>query len=75
MMKKKKDYFKREDNKRKRESCDNLDDDKKEQLRKFEKKGKKVMCGKLEAGEKEKIRKNGKKRKMDKRLRLVLTWR
>ena len=40
LMMKKKDYLKKEYNKRKSERRDNLDDDGKEQLRKYEKKRK-----------------------------------
>ena len=67
----KKDHFKKEDNKRKKERRDNLDNGEKEQFRKYERKGKKVMCDNLEVGEKEKVRKNDKKRKMDKRLKTL----
>ena len=35
--------MKKEDNKRKKEECDNLHDNEKEQLRKYEEKGKKAM--------------------------------
>ena len=36
----KKDYLKKEDNKRKKERCDKLDDDEKECIRKYDKKRK-----------------------------------
>ena len=39
--------MKKKVNKRKKEKCDNLDDNEKEQLRKYEKKGKKVLCQNL----------------------------
>ena len=63
-----KEHKKKEDKKRKKGKCDNLDDNEKEQLRKHEKKGKKVMRDNLGDNEKEQVRKDCKKRKMDKRL-------
>ena len=47
-MMKKKDYLEKEDNKRKKERRDSVNDDEKEQLQKYEKKGKKVMCDNLD---------------------------
>ena len=38
-----KERLKKDDNKRKKEKRDNLDDDEKDQLRKYKKKGKKFM--------------------------------
>ena len=51
--------MKKEDNKRKKEMRDNLDDIEKEQLRKYKKEGEKVMRN----NEKEKIKKEDIKRK------------
>ena len=47
--------MKKEDNKRKKEKFDNLNDDEKEQIRKSEKKGKKVMCYNLDDEKKRNI--------------------
>ena len=63
--------MKKEDNKRKKEKCNNLNDNEKEQLKKYEKKGKKVKRDSLGDDEKEQVRKNDKKRKMDKRLQTL----
>ena len=45
--------MKKEDNKRKKEKRDNLDDNEKEQLKKYEKEGKNVMRDNLDDNEKE----------------------
>ena len=50
----------KEDNKRNKEKCDNLDDNEKKSFEKIQKN--------LGEDEKEQVRKNDKKRKMDKRL-------
>ena len=62
----KKRVYKKEDNKRKKEKCDNLDDNEKEQLRKYEKKGKNIMRDNLD-GKKEHFEKEDNKRKKEKR--------
>ena len=61
----KKEHLKREDIKRKKEKCDNLDDNKKKSLRKYEEKGKKVMHDNLDE-RKEHKKKEDKKRKKGK---------
>ena len=55
--------MKKEDNKRKKEKHDNLDDNKKEELRKYEKEGKKVMRDNLNANEKEETKKEDNNKK------------
>ena len=66
-----KEQMKKEVNKRKKEKCNNLNDNEKEQLKKYEKKGKKVKRDSLGDDEKEQVRKNDKNRKMDKRLQTL----